>query len=258
MRCIVVLGSILVSIAAVVHAEPVGHFYSLSEHGVIPKERLQTIANRVEKNFHSIDIEHSTVKVVDSFPQLQPLDALVIYLDTDMAPKDVGPGRDDCPLSDYDVGESDILNKQSYDQMKERLGFDYDVETVQGSVVYICPGRLLFLYKLQRMLADKEDEPLTDKDIDSILASAATHEIAHTLGAVHVFKIGDPLYIPAEGDFLGSVITYASDSTKFHEGNVEKIKDFIGYAKSLKNKIDMPTLNSKKTYLLYDFIIQSK
>ncbi len=233
-----------------------GHLYIMSEHGIIPNDRLQNLANVVRRNFDSAGIIHSQASAVDSFPTLQPLDALVIYLDTDMAPKDVGPEVDDCPMQGHNVGESDILAKESYVTMKQRLAFDYDAETVRGSVVYICPGRLLFLYRLQRMFADKEDGPLTEKNIDLIFASAATHEVAHTLGAVHVFRTGDPLYIPAEGYFLGSVVSYADESIRFHERNITKMREFIHYARDSNENMNMQILNDKKSMLLYDLIIQ--
>lgn len=267
MRSTLVFGSILlfVGFISTAHAKnsdtvsnvSVGRLYVLSEHGIIQKDRLQHIADMVEKNFSAVGIIYSKANAVDTFPHLKPLDALVIYLDTDMAPKDIGSGRDDCPLTGIDVGESDVLTKQSYNQMKERLEFKYDVETVRGSVVYICPGRLLLTYKLLRMLAAKEDGPLTEKNIDSIWASAATHEIGHTLGAVHVYKyIDDSMGILTDGYFMGSVVTYADDVTKFHENNVEKMKEFIRYSNGLRGKNKMQTMNDKKTSFLRDFILQ--
>ncbi|MGV8168958.1 MAG: hypothetical protein ACP5N3_02785 [Candidatus Nanoarchaeia archaeon] len=232
-----------------------GRLYFLSENGAMKKKELNELADIVKDNFSEAGIIYSKAKATKSFPSLKPLDALVIYLDTDLNPKDLGPGKDDCPLSGYNVGESDVLCEKSYDEMKKRLGFSYDEETVRGAVVYICPGRLIFGYRLQRMLANKQDSTLTEDKIEQIFVSAATHEVAHTIGGVHIFSVGDPLYIPSNGYFMGSLLTFAEESTKFDEDNILKMHEFIN--KVREKNADMKSMNALKEFMFYDIIIET-
>ena len=227
--------------------ETAGRIYVMSEHQVIARKHLQTIAEKVQANYDRIGVRFTHASAVEDFPELKPLDALIILLNNGLPDE---KGKSDCPLQGNNVAESDILSLQSYDMMQKRLGFPYDKDTVRGGVAYICPGWAAFHYRFIRVLKGNLDTPVIDMEL--FLSGIATHEVGHMLNGVHVFSSGDPLYIPADGYFMGSTMTFNSDKTVFDERNAVRIRRYVDDAQGCSTK----ELNVKKSLTNAEYYVQ--
>ncbi|MBI2647321.1 hypothetical protein HYW99_02490 [Candidatus Woesearchaeota archaeon] len=192
-----------------------GNLYFYKADNFLTYDELQFMLNSMEINFNKIGIKFKNVKVIDKeqFQELNGLDILIYILNEEKGVSTFG-------VRDW----QGIVN--DYTRLKLKIRFPYDELVSYTNTGFVNLGDLKYDCLANMAIPTKEQ-------FFRVIIQMLTHEVAHGLGASHVFYTKKN----PRPDVLSTVLGFPNDyfmgfrncirDQSFYEGNIVQMKDFI-------------------------------